>query len=98
MTRINKLRKFMKKENIEAILISNFSNIYYYSKFSSEDALLLITKEDCYLLTDSRYTIQANKECNDFEVITITRSYSESLKNLLTDKNVVTLGFEENLE
>lgn len=96
--RINKLRKYMKKNNIEGMLISNFSNIYYYSNFSSEDGLLLITMNECYLLTDSRYTIQASKECNGFEVITISRSYSESLKKLLEGKNIVTLGFEENLE
>lgn len=96
--RINKLRKYMKKNNIEGMLVSNFSNIYYYSNFSSEDGLLFITFDKCYLLTDSRYTIQANKECPGFEVITITRSYSESLKSLIEGGNIVTLGFEENLE
>ena len=98
MSRVNKLRKYMKKENIEAMLVSNFSNIYYYSNFSSEDGLLLITMDECYLFTDSRYTVQAKKECNDFEIITITRSYSDSLKEVLKDKEIINLGFEENLE
>ncbi len=97
MTRINKLRKYLKKVNVEGILISNFSNIYYYSNFSSEDGLLLVTMDKCYLLTDSRYTVQANNECDQFEIITITRSYSESLKELLKDSNIINLGFEEDL-
>lgn len=96
MKRIVRLRKFMEKNNVEALLISNFSNIYYYSNFSSEDGLVLVTRKDLYLLTDSRYTIQANKECQDAKVITITKSYSETLSSLLDGIN--NLGFEENLE
>lgn len=95
--RIKRLRKLMKKEEISAMLISNFSNIYYYSNFSSEDALLLITNNDCYLFTDSRYTVQANNECGDFKVITITKSYSESIKDILVKDGISAIGFEDNL-
>lgn len=98
MTRINRLRQYMKKNNVDAMLVSNFSNIYYYSNFSSEDGLLLITMNECYLFTDSRYTVQAGYECENFKVITISRSYSDSLKEALKDENITKLGFEENLE
>lgn len=96
--RVKKLRKFMKKEEIQAMLVSNFSNIFYYSNFTSEDAMLLITNNNCYLFTDSRYTVQASNECDDFKVITITRSYSESIKEILVKENINSIGFEENLE
>ena len=96
--RIANLRKYMKKENIEAMLVSSFSNIYYYSNFSSEDGLLVITMKDCYLLTDSRYTVQANEECSLFNVITITKSYSDSLKEILGESKINRIGFEETLE
>lgn len=95
--RVVNLRKYMKKEQIDAMLVSSFANIYYYSNFSSEDGLLLITNKECYLLTDSRYTVQANEECSDFRVITISRSYSECLKKLLNGKEVNRIGFEEDL-
>lgn len=95
--RLNSLRKYMRKENVEAMLVSSFANIYYYSNFSSEDGLLLITSNEAYLLTDSRYTVQANEECSLFKVITITRSYSDSLKELLSDKAITRMGFEEDL-
>ena len=97
MERINKLRKYMKKVNVEAMLVSSFHNIYYYSNFSSEDGLLYITKDKCYLLTDSRYTVQAKEECNNFEVITLSKSYSDTILELL-DNNIANIGFEESIE
>lgn len=98
MERINRLRKHMKRKEIDAMIISSFSNIYYYSNFSSEDGVLLITKDDCYLFTDSRYTVQASNECDKFNVITITRSYSDSINQVLEGKEINNIGFEENLQ
>ena len=97
MERVNRLRKYMKKVNVEAMLISSFPNIYYYSNFSSEDGLLYITLNKCYLLTDSRYTVQAKEECKNFEVITLSKSYSDTILELLDD-SVNNIGFEENIE
>ena len=97
MERVNRLRKYMKKVNVEAMLISSFPNIYYYSNFSSEDGLLYITLNKCYLLTDSRYTVQAKEECKNFEVITLSKSYSDTILELLDD-GVNNIGFEESIE
>ena len=98
MKRVNALRKYMKKNNVEVMLISNFSNIYYYCNFSSEDGLLVVCSDKCYLLTDSRYTVQANNECKNVEVITINKTYSDVLLDLLNSKEVSNIGFEENIE
>lgn len=97
MERVNRLRKYMRKVNVEAMLISSFPNIYYYSNFSSEDGLLYITLNKCYLLTDSRYTVQAKEECKNFEVITLSKSYSDTILELLDD-SVNNIGFEEDIE
>ena len=86
----------MKKQEIDAMIISNFANIFYYSHFTSEDALLFITMKECYLITDSRYTIQASKEARDFKVITITKSYLSVFRELISEE-IVRIGFEENL-
>ena len=58
-----------------AVLISGFANIFYYSGFTSEDAFLLITAEERYIITDSRYFIQAKLECPDFELIDIKKGW-----------------------
>lgn len=93
--RIASLRKYMKKENVDAMIISNFANIHYYSNFSSEDAYLFITMDEQFIITDDRYFLQAKHECYGYMIISIIRSYSEVLKTLAA--NVNRIGFEENL-
>ena len=66
MTRIETLKANL--NDGEGFYISSFANIFYYSGFKSEDARLIITKNECILLTDSRYTVQAKMESPDFEV------------------------------
>lgn len=53
----------------DAALVSSKANIFYYSGFTSEDALLYISHTRRILLTDSRYALQAKEQAPDFEVI-----------------------------
>ncbi len=53
----------------DAALISSKANIFYYSGFTSEDALLYISHKRRILLTDSRYVLQAKEQAPDFEVV-----------------------------
>ena len=55
----------------EAVFISSYPNIFYYSGFCSEDAYLLISHDKRYIVTDSRYTIQAKEQAPDFELYDI---------------------------
>ena len=80
MNRCDKLRA-LTNDN-EAVLISSYPNIFYYSGFTSPDALLLITKNNSYLFTDSRYTIQAKNEAKDFEIYDITKDFERILKSI----------------
>lgn len=75
--RIEKLRKIIGEEN--AALISGRANIFYYSGFTSEDAYLLITPDSAYIYTDSRYTVQAKLQAENFELI----ESEKGLKRLL---------------
>ena len=58
--RISKLRQALKEKKLDGLLISNFHNILYLSGFKTlteneREAWVLITAENCYLFTDSRY-------------------------------------------
>ena len=66
--RIQKAKELTKLETGQALLITSYANIFYLSGFTSCDATLLITKDEQYLLTDSRYTIAAKAEAPDFIV------------------------------
>lgn len=86
INRVTKLREKLKDN--EGVLISSKPNIFYYSGFTSADAMLYISAEKAAILTDSRYTVQAKLEAPDFEAvinnakeylteITETRIYTE---------------------
>ena len=49
---------------LDALLVSSLSNIRYLTGFSGSSALLVVTAADALLLTDFRYSIQANAEVN----------------------------------
>lgn len=89
MTRTDKLRELL-GEN-EGVILTGYPNIFYYSGFTSEDAVVFITKYRQILVTDSRYTVQARQEAKDFEI----RDISEGLEKIADLSEVDTLGFEE---
>lgn len=87
--RIDRLLNLVKDN--EAVLISSYPNVFYYSGFTSSDAELLITHSERYIITDSRYTIQARSEAPDFELYDIKNGYD----NLFSRISGTLIGFEE---
>lgn len=70
--RVNRLRKLMEKNDLEAMIITKAENIRYLSGFSGgEDGRLLITGNTGYLFTDSRYTEQAGREAPEWTLVEI---------------------------
>ena len=91
MTRCDKLRKALKDN--EGVVLSGYPNIFYYTGFTSEDALVFITHQRQILVTDSRYTVQAKLEAPDFEI----RDISEGVAKIAAGLDCEVLGFEENV-
>ena len=75
----------------EAVFISSYPNIFYYSGFRSEDAYLLISHDKRYIVTDSRYTIQAKEQAPDFELYDIKNGF-ETLFSRIPERII---GIEE---
>ena len=67
--RIDKLTSMLNEHQVDVAIISEKNNIRYYSGFTSEDAVLLIHRSACYLITDFRYIEQAHMQCRDFNVV-----------------------------
>lgn len=93
--RINKLRYLLQQKHCDAILISKEENLHYFSGFRGDDTFLIITLNDCYLITDSRYTQQAQEQ-TDFKVIEHTTGLINKTVELVNDLKVVSLAFEGN--
>lgn len=88
----SRIQKLLESANDdEAIFISSYPNIFYYSGFKSEDAFLLISKDKRLIITDSRYTVQAKEQAPEFEVIDISCGF----KNIFSKISENRIGFEE---
>ncbi len=76
----------LSEQNCGTVIISNPSNLYYFTGFTGGEAIFvmsLYTKEG-YVITDSRYYEQVEKECPDLTLIRLEkRSFSEIIKELL---------------
>ncbi len=63
MTKLEQVRAALRQADIDALWVSDPTNVSYLSGFSSgEDAKILITQQSATLFTDSRYSIQAAEE------------------------------------
>ncbi len=95
----SKREKFFVKiehKNIEAALISCDENVFYFSGFDGGDSVLLLMPEKKFLLTDFRYTEQAEKQATGFEIIEYSRSNKHKiLSDLLEKYSIKTLGVEK---
>src|SRR3712207_315687 len=66
--RRQKLRRQLKQEGLEALLITNFTNVTYLTGFTGDDSFLLVTTQDEVLISDQRYTTQLEEECPGLEL------------------------------
>jgi len=99
--RLKIFRDKIKKENkeIEGFLITNLKNLNYLTGFDGE-GFAFITSSKNYLLTDSRYTEQAQKESPDFKILTDEPNKKNArilaLKKILAKSKIKKIAFESN--
>jgi Xaa-Pro aminopeptidase len=86
----------------DAAWIIQPENRRYLSGFKAEDSSLtessgslLIDKNRCLLVTDSRYTLQAEQEAPQFEIKTLKQDLTEGMPTWVQDMGTRTLGFEQ---
>jgi len=67
--RIKAIRYQLNKKKINCLIVIKPANVTYATGFMGADSWAVITKKQLYLLTDSRYTEQAQKECAACRII-----------------------------
>lgn len=94
--RQQKLRKLIKSNKADALLVTNFKNVTYLTGFTGDDSYLLVTLDDSLLLSDPRYTTQLEEECPDLKLsirepgITMLASVADAVNEAGVEK----LGLE----
>ncbi|MEQ8208334.1 MAG: Xaa-Pro peptidase family protein [Lacipirellulaceae bacterium] len=94
--RRNKLRRRLKKEGLDALLITNFVNVTYLTGFTGDDSYLLVTSDHDIVISDPRYTQQLETECPDVElqIRQPGEKILDDLAKIVKKHKAAKLGFE----
>jgi len=93
--RLSGLRQAMVDASLDSFLVTSATNVSYLSGFRGTDAVMLITANDGYFLTDSRYIEEAEKEITKhIDVRLVEESTFTSIDAIVKSKKLKNLGFE----
>jgi len=65
--RRDKLRRTLRKEGVDALLVTNYTNVTYLTGFTGDDSYLLLLPKGEIVVSDPRYTTQLEQECPGLE-------------------------------
>lgn len=96
--RTTAIRRELKRKRITCLIVTNPANVTYATGFMGEDSWAAITPTRTYLLTDSRYTEQAQKECPTTPIIHRTGTMAQAVATLVAKlKSVRTITIEKSV-
>lgn len=87
--RIDILRRLLKEHGADAVLLSSLADIRWAVGFTGSNALLVVTRDAAYILTDGRYTTQAAAEVQGAEVRIPDSDLLLAAGSLVEDENSV---------
>lgn len=93
MSRLEKLREKMRETELDAYIVMSPENRRYVSGFTGSSAILLVTLEKAYLMTDFRYLQQAAAQAPQFQVVDASRNLFQPIAELANPAKRI--GFEE---
>lgn len=79
--RLDRVRQRLAAERVDAILVTNLTNIRYLTGFTGTNAYLLITDKASRFFSDGRYSVQAQRQVTGSQ-ITICLSHAEVAETL----------------
>ncbi len=97
MDNLKKVQKAVKDSNVDGLLVSSLENKFYTTGFASIDGIALVTENDLWFFTDSRYTEAAEMAVKGGTVVEVggDNPYSRAVKKIITENMIESLGFEE---
>jgi len=94
--RIEKLRRKMKAEGIDGMLVRAYHTLRYLTGYSGSNGLLILTQDDALFLTDFRYKTQIEEELPEgLRRLVPQKDIFSVLPELDIVKNIKQLAFEE---
>lgn len=91
--RLEKLSTKLSQSDVDGVLVTNLTNIYYLTGFSGTEAIIYISAKRHLFLTDARYTLVAKKAVQGFDIIE-TRSPLDDLAKIIAADGISRIGFD----
>ena len=93
--RIRAIRTELDEKTIDCLIVTKPANVTYTTGFLGEDSWVVIIKSRAYLVTDSRYTEQAEKECPNCAIIDRVEPMAEAVAKIIRkNKSIKTIAVE----
>ena len=94
--RLAALRAYLDENKVNAVLINKLANVQYFSGFTGDSTVLIITHKKNILVTDGRYMEQAKQEAPRFELVKQEEGLWKKVSEVLTEIGLLSIGFECN--
>jgi Xaa-Pro aminopeptidase len=94
------IRQTLATRGLDALVVTSLPNVLYLTNFSGSAALVVITAERLYFITDFRYVAALDamrgtaSECVGAELVRVDASYDETLASVLATMPRARVGFE----
>ena len=97
MDNLTKLRNELRAATPNALLISDLANIFWLTGFSGSFGTAIVTPNAKALLSDSRYTLQAQEQAAGWDVRTFANptDSTDFLREQLESLGVTAIGFDK---
>lgn len=88
--RMNKIQELLSRKRLDSLLVTNLFNVQYLTGFTGSSCDLLLSHNQTYFITDSRYWEQAEKELNKgVKIIKEKKGLLKALKSILSKEKII---------
>lgn len=92
--RLALVRSEMAKAGVKGLLVSDWASIFYLSGFDGDTGWLLIGPDSQFILSDSRFTVQASEQAEGFEYVDTTSKVWDILAMTAKESGLLPLGID----
>lgn len=94
--RLAALRALLAEQGLDAVLVTKYVNLHYFSGFRGDDTILVISRDRAVLVTDSRYTEQAKAQAPLFDLVEQKDGLLPKTADVVKEMGCKKVGFEGN--
>jgi len=97
LNNIEKIRQSLSEQEYKALMLTSPVNRFYATGFESSAGVVLVTADDAWFFTDSRYFEAAKNTVLNSRVLLSTndKPYSKLVKSVLGESAITSVGFED---